>query len=102
VAFVLYEKPTVHLARFGCHSVGVSQRQGPTVTFHMEPREASPVQMEAGRRLFKRLVDAARANNSECTSNTQGPCPKEKADGRPLAGPPATTHDTTTHDLPAR
>ncbi len=37
--------------------------KSPEVTFSVEPRPASPEQLEAGKRLFSRLLARAQTNN---------------------------------------
>lgn len=104
MAPLLFKKPTVTGRCVGEDNLGVSstrrtaEGREPVVTCTWEVRPASLVQVEAGRRLFDRLVARAEAVSGRAPAATReassavgaqkGQTPKEEAGGRPSACPP--------------
>lgn len=56
--------------------------KGPTVTFSVAVRSATPIQVEAGRRLFGRLIARAQAEIAASGRESTKKSEKKKANGR--------------------
>ena len=88
---MLCKKPTVNGKALLSHPVTVNATSGHQITFRVEPCTATTTQLEAGKRLFARLIARAR---TDVGPGEPGHEPKEEADGWPLARRPKDSQDS--------